>query len=155
RGRLLRLAGGADQLDAQATLRPLELLARRPVLRIVLHHHAVLGSGVAGGGERRPPLGERLDERLRRRDLVRRRQGLLRDLLRPGPSSSVSGAPLLAAAAARAQPGAPVVVAPTLRGRHHRAVEPADDAAVAVAAPTATRKDLQLGRRLVHLANGV
>jgi dolichol kinase len=32
-------------------------------------------------------------------------------------------------------------------------VEPADDAAVA--APTATRKDLQLGRRLVHLANGV
>ena len=32
-------------------------------------------------------------------------------------------------------------------------MEPAD--ATVIAAPTATRKDLQLGRRLIHLANGV
>ncbi len=34
-------------------------------------------------------------------------------------------------------------------------METADDAAVAIDGPTATRKDLQLGRRLIHLANGV
>jgi len=34
-------------------------------------------------------------------------------------------------------------------------VETADDAEVSIGGPTATRKDLQLGRRLIHLANGV
>src|SRR5262249_25353284 len=105
RRRLLHPARGADELDAQPALRSLELLAGRPVLRIVLHHHAVLGGGGAGGRHRRAPLLQLLHERLGARHVIGRRQVLLGDLLRHGGSRPpCRGAPLLAAAAARANP---------------------------------------------------
>src|SRR5262249_39179080 len=105
RRRLLHLARGADQLDAQAALRSLELLAGRPVLQSGLHPHAVVGGGGAGSRQRGAPLLQLLHERLGVRHVIGRRQVLLGDLLRHGGSRPpCRGAPLLPAAAARANP---------------------------------------------------
>src|SRR5262245_46693260 len=79
--RLRRLAGDADQLDAQAALRSLEALGSSSVPGIVLDDDAVLRGGVLRGGELAAALDDSLDERGGRGYVGRGGQVLLGGLL--------------------------------------------------------------------------